>query len=239
MRLSLRRWTPFLASLFCVSACVPASARSPEGARGLSEHTDVQAADPIPSAQTTMLTIPGPLQPLLRMAGISQEASLQDVLPLLARNVSLLGYEGEAETEYLVLLRRYVQFARDLRKLTDPQDTIHVDNCADAEKVIAVLGYQFRGSCGEKDAYLVTANAERAFLTVDSAFPLTRLEESMQNGTHFAYAFPATQIPVLFRDRDWVAASAWQQKKDATLVDVLLHDVELDRLYWALSRTPS
>jgi hypothetical protein len=204
--------------------------------RGLREHTDVQTAHPISSAQTVMVTIPGPLRSFLRMAGISQEASPQDVLPLLARNASLLGYAGGSETEYLVLLRRYVQFARDLRKLTDPQDAIHVNSCGDADKLIAVLGYQFMGSCGEKDAYLVTADAERAFLTVDSAFPLTRLEESMQNGTPFAYAFPATEVPALFRERDWAAASVWRHKGDATLLDVLLHDKELDRLYWALSK---
>jgi hypothetical protein len=204
--------------------------------RGLHDDTDVQTAHPASTAQTAMVTIPGPLQSFLRMAGISPEASPQDVLPLLARNVSLLGYTGGSETEYLVLLRRYMQFARDLRKLTDPQDTIHVDSCPDADRLMAILGYQFKGICGEKDAYLVTANAERAFLTVDSAFPLTRLEESMQNHTPFAYSFPASQVPALFREQDWVAASVWRHKGEAALVDVLLHDVELDRLYWALSK---
>lgn len=204
--------------------------------RGLREPADLQAADAIPSAQTAMVTIPGPLRSFLRMAGVSQEASPQEVLPLIARNASLLGYEGPSETEYLVLLRRYVQFARDLRKLADAQDTIHVDSCGDADKLIAILGYQFAGNCGAKDAYLVTADARRAFLTVDSAFPLTRLEESMQNRTPFIYAFPATKVPALFRERDWVAASAWRHKGETTLLDVLLHDRELDRMYWALSK---
>ncbi len=236
MKHSLRSSTLVLVSLFCASACIPASAEAAEGAQGFPEQADIQAGHPAPSAPRAMATIPGPLRSFLRMAGISQEARPEEVLPLLARNVSLLGYQAGGETEYLILLRRYVEFARELRAQVDAQDTIHVDSCDDAGKLIIVLGYQFKGNCGDKDAYLVTANAERAFLTVDSAFPLTRLEEALQNHTPFSYSFPATEAPVLFREQDWVGASSWRHKGAATVVDVLLHDVDLDRLYWALSK---
>ena len=236
MKLTVRGWTLLPAFLLCVSACLAARAGAAAAPDVNGAHS-AGTAGPGTSATRGMVTIPGPMRSFLRMAGISQEASPEEVLPLLARNVSLLGYDAGAETEYLVLLRRYVQYARELRALADAQDTIEVENCDQAVKLITVLGYQFRGSCGEKDAYLTTANAERAFLTVDSGFPLTRLEESMQNHTAFACAFPATEVPVLFREQDWVGASLWRSKGPVTVVDVLLHDAGLDRLYWAMSKS--
>jgi hypothetical protein len=225
MKLSCRPRAPFLACVLCLSACFSVSGR-------LHAETSRAAA----SAATQMVTIPGPLRSFLRMAGISQEATQEEVLPLLARTVSMLGYEGGAETEYLVLLRRYVQFAQELRQLADAQNTIHADSCEEAARLVDVLGYQFEGTCGEKTAYLVTSNAGRAFLTIDSGFPLTGLEEALEKHTPFAYSFPATQVPVLFRAKDWTAASVWRPKGETTVVDVLLHDQELDRLYWALSK---
>jgi hypothetical protein len=170
------------------------------------------------------------------MAGISQEATPEEVLPLVARNVSLHGFQSGGETEYLVLLRRYVEFARELRQLADAQGTIRVTNCGDAERLVDVLGYQFAEGCGEKSAYVVTANAERAFLTIDSGFPLTGLEDALRKHTDFVYQFPATEVPVLFREQDWVGATAWRQKAGMNLVDVMLHDQDLDLLYWAVSK---
>jgi hypothetical protein len=108
-----------------------------------------------------MVTIPGPLRSFLRMAGISQEATPDEVLPLVARNVSLHGFQSGGETEYLVLLRRYVEFARELRQLADPQGTIRVANCDEAERLVDVLGYQFAEGCGEKNAYVVSADRPR------------------------------------------------------------------------------
>jgi len=172
----------------------------------------------------------------MRMAGISQEASVDELLPLVARNVSLHGYSNGAETEYLVLLRRYVGFARQLRDFADAQGRIRVDNCQDAERLVDILGYQFAEGCGEKKAYLVTANAERAFLTIDSGFPLTALEDALDKNEPFACAFPATPVPVVFREQDWTAATVWRQKGTMGLLDVLLHDQAIDRLYWAVSK---
>ena len=182
------------------------------------------------------IPIPGPLRSFLRMAGISQEAPPEDVLPLLARNVSLHGYQNGGETEFLVLLRRYVDFARELRQLAGAEGVIRVENCDDAERLVDVLGYQFAEGCGEKNGYVVTANAERAFLAIDSGFPLTALEEALQKHKTFEYAFPATPVPVIFHEQDWTGMTISRQKSGTNLLDALLRDRQLDILYWALSK---
>jgi hypothetical protein len=69
-------------------------------------HTPAPA--PPPSDAETIV-IPGPLRSFLRMAGISQQVPNEDVLPMLARNVALWGHESGRETEFLVLLARYVE----------------------------------------------------------------------------------------------------------------------------------
>ena len=219
----------FLGCCFCLSVCFSARAGNAGG-------TAPPAAPTTETGTAETVTIPGPLRSFLRMAGISQEAAPEDVLPLLARNVSLHGYQNGGDTEYLLLLRRYAQFARELRQMADAQGAIRVDNCDDAERLVDVLGYQFAEGCGEKNAYVVTANAERAFLAIDSGFPLTGLEEALQKHTPFVYQFPATQVPVLFREQDWTGASIWRQKGGTNLLDVLLHDEQMDLLYWALSK---
>lgn len=190
----------------------------------------------MPSETSDSIIIPGPLRSLLRMAGISQEVTPDEVLPLLARNVYLRGYQDGVATEFLVLLNRYVEYARELQQLTAADGMIHVSGCDDATRLIQVLGYQFQPVCGQKDSYLRAANAERAFLTLDSGFPLTGLEDALRKNTSFSYMFPATRVPILFRERDWIAASLWRKKGGSNLVDVLLHDEGVDRLYWALSK---
>ena len=72
------------------------------------------------------VAIPGPLRSFLRMAGISQKISQEEVLPLLARNISAEGYEGSRPTEFLILLRRYVDQARELADLAGPSRVIRV-----------------------------------------------------------------------------------------------------------------
>src|SRR5215467_7770199 len=64
-----------------------------------------------PESSTSMM-IPGPLHSFLRMAAISQKALPEEVLPLLSRNAVIQGYAWQGRsgrpTEYLILLRRYV-----------------------------------------------------------------------------------------------------------------------------------
>jgi hypothetical protein len=171
------------------------------------------------------------------MAGISQEISPADVLPLLARNVSLWGYDNGRPTEFLVLIDRYVQLARELQSLAGAEGTIHVAGCDDATRLIQILGYRFEQGCGPKGAFLITESPKRAFLTIDSGFPLTALEEDLQKGTPFTFAFPATKVPVLFSEKTWVALSTGNKGDWTNLLDILLHDRDVDRLYSALARS--
>jgi hypothetical protein len=55
---------------------------------------------PLASAE---IAIPGPLRSFLRMAGISQQTSPDEVLPLLAQMVTTRGYARGAPTEFLIL----------------------------------------------------------------------------------------------------------------------------------------
>jgi hypothetical protein len=171
------------------------------------------------------------------MAGISQKVSPDDVLPLLARNAYMMGYHNGTQTEFLILLDRYVYQARELQILAGTTDTIRVNGCDDAGTLIQILGYRLRQGCGQRNVALETANPERAFLTIDSGFPLTELEEALQKGVPFTYAYPATRVPVLFKESDWVALSAGQKRHFGNLVDVLGNDQAIARLYWALAKS--
>jgi hypothetical protein len=213
---------------------LPSFAASPAGASSHKRAADVPAKLTAEAQDTAV--IPGPLRSFLRMAGISQQVSSEDVLPMLARNLTLWGREGNRETEYLVLLTRYVDFARGVRALTGPDGAVRISDCADASELIEVLGYRFEHACGQRSAFLVTSNPERAFLTVDSGFPLARLEESLAQHTPFSFEFPVTQVPALLTQKEWIEASAWGRLESPDLLDVLLHDRQTDRLYAAFAR---
>ena len=171
------------------------------------------------------------------MAGISQQISPDDVLPLVARNAYATGYLNGVPTEYLRLVDRYLHQARELQMLAGSSGTIHVANCAEAEPLLSILGYHARPACGQKDSTLMTADPERAFLTTDSGFPLTALEEALEKGDTFTYAFPSSRVPVLFSENDWKALSSAKSRGAQSLVDILLHEPAVDRLYWALANT--
>ena len=193
-------------------------------------------APPVPSTPVTAqlaetIAIPGPLRPFLRMAGISQEAPPAEVLPLLARSVFLRGYEAGRQTEYLVLLDHYLKLARQIQQFAGPDGAIRVANCAEANRLVAVLGYRFLNGCSRATPTLVTENARRAFLTIDSGFPITNIEEAIARGTIFVYRFPATQVPVLFKQADWMALSGVSGRGDENLLDLLLRDPQVARLY--------
>ena len=83
----------------------------------------------------------------------------------------------------------------------------------------------------------MTADPERAFLTTDSGFPLTALEEALAKGTTFTYAFPSSRVPVLFSENEWRAISSAKSRGAQSLVDILLHEPAVDRLYWALANS--
>ena len=172
----------------------------------------------------------------MRMAAISQKVSPEDVLPLLSRNVFMQGYQRGSPTEFLLLLNRYVQQARELQILAGSKNEIRVANCDDAGTLVQILGYRVREGCGTKNFFLETANPERAFLTIDSGFPLTELEESLQKGVPFVYPYAPSKVPVLFKETDWTALSVGSKKGYVNVIDQLINEPQTARLYWALTK---
>jgi len=237
MRSRIRTFAAAVASLLVLVACPAAysnDAGSPTGS-SVQPGADSPGAAAVPDADTVV--IPGPLRSFLRMAGISQKASPDEVLPLLARNVNLEGYQVGSETEFLLLLDRYLHQARELQHLASPTGTITIAKCEDAGTLLEILGYRLRQGCGQKGLSLVTASPGRAFLTIDSGFPLTDLEEALQKDTPFTYSYPDSKVPVLFKESDWMTLGAGRRRTTGNLVDVLLHDPGIARLYWGLSKS--
>jgi hypothetical protein len=189
----------------------------------------------IGSAEPSSVSIPGPLRSFLRMAGISQKVSPEEVVPLLARNVFALGYENlspkSQPSEFLVLLTRYVHQARELTVLAGPEGVFHVSSCEEAQPLLKILGYRTRADCGKRSTYLETADPQRAFLTIDSGFPLPDLEKCLQEGRPFTYSYPTSRVPAPAVELDWT-----KNGKKVDVVDMLLADPELARFYWALAR---
>ena len=217
--------TCFLPNAWSAPAAIPSQSDEPDGK----------------TSAAASVIIPGPLRSFLRMAGISQKVPPEEVLPLLAHNVFAQGYEGARNggrpTEFLILLSRYVHQAKELSTLAGPGGSIHVSNCDEARPLLHILGYRVRQDCGQKNTALVTEDPERAFLTTDSGFPLPALEETLQGGKPFSYPFPASRVPVMFAENDWTTLSNESKKGATDLVETLLRDPVLCRLYWALARS--
>src|SRR5215813_4890032 len=107
------------------------------------------------------IEIPGPLRSFLRMAGISQKVSPEEVLPLVARNAFMQGYRNGKPTEFLILLTRYVHQARELAALAGPDGVIRISDCADVKPLLAVLGYRLPPNCGQSQAFSASAPTRR------------------------------------------------------------------------------
>ncbi len=209
---------------------------------------DVEPHDPgaiLSSPEDTALpaqlqfVIPGPQRSFLRMAGISQKIAPQEVLPLLGRNVFTDGFQGPSRpTEFLILLRRYVVQSRELADLAAENGMVlRVTNCDDARPLLRILGYRTRENCGQPGTSLQTEDPERAFLAIDSGFPLPELEQTLQGGKPFEYPFASSPVPVLFTESEWTKTSPKNHKENSKdLLDTILNDPSVARLYWALSR---
>jgi hypothetical protein len=171
------------------------------------------------------------------MSAISVEIPTQDVLPELAQNVFLQGYEFARPTEFLVLLRRYLAQARELNSMAIMTGgEIRVNGCKDWGPLLQILGYRVQGDCGKAALALVTDDPERAFLTVNSGFPLVELEQALQHDVLFTYPYSGTTVPVLFSVADWAALRTPKTPENADLLDTLLYQSDVARLYWGLSR---
>ena len=101
------RLSAVVAAILCCQ-CLPSWAQAGSPTRSTPSH----ASSPAKSAHTRVapaentVIIPGPLRSFLRMAGISQQVAVEDVLPLVARNAYATGYLNGTPTEYLRLLDR-------------------------------------------------------------------------------------------------------------------------------------
>ncbi len=186
----------------------------------------------------SQFTIPGPLRSFMRMAGISQKVMPEEVLPLLSRNVFAQGYEESHPTEFLVLLKRYIVQARELTTLAAANGMIiRVSNCDDARPLLRILGYRPRPDCGHPGSSLQTDDPERAFLTIDSGFPLPELEETLEGGKPFEYPYSSSSMPVLFAEGEWTQVSKRNNKESSNdLIDTIVSDSAVARLYWAFSK---
>jgi hypothetical protein len=214
-------------------------ARSGQSSPTNNQNPSIAVSSSETNSSATQTVIPGPQRSFLRMAGISQKIAPEEVLPLLSRNVFTQGYQGSIRpTEFLILLKRYVVQARELAALAASNGMVlHVTNCDDAKPLLHILGYRARADCGDPKTSLQTEDPERAFLSIDSGFPLPDLEQTLQGGKSFEYSFTASNVPVLFTESDWTTASLKNFKENSRdLLDTILSDPEIARLYWALSR---
>ncbi len=208
-----------------------------EGGTGLAFHTTPRAP-----VSTGLASIPGPIRSFSRMAALSPDLTPDELLGALARNIVTNGYqaagnnEGLDQTEYLKLVYRYLSQAKELEKLAVKDQKIQIDQC-DSEQtgeLLKVLGYRMRGACGG-DLVLETVNASRAFLTIDSGFPLSELETALKTDQPFVYNFAPTQVSVLYGPEYWSDMKE-KEKAEQSFIEFFMSDPQLCRLYLGLSK---
>jgi len=204
--------------------------------------TDLRLPEPTGSGiqRRQSITIPGPMRSFARMAAISADVQPDDVLPALARNVVLNGYQAShsneelEETEYLKLVHRYLSQARELEKLAGEEKIIRIETCESTQTndLLRTLGYRMRGGCGS-EVVLETVNAARAFITTDSGFPLAQLEEALRTDKPFSYDYHASKATILYTPDYWLSA---HEKTLGDFIDAFLGDPGLCRFYLGMSK---
>ncbi len=198
----------------------------------------VPESAPQPQAGPTV-SIPGPLASFARMAALSPDTALAEVLPALARNVITNGYQASATgealepTEYMKLLMRYLSQARELQKLAGDTNAIRIPACESAQTadLLRILGYRMRGGCGS-EVVLETVNATRAFLTIDSGFPIAELEQALRTNRPFEHPYKATAVPILYQPEYWLEP----KERQADFIDTFIGDPSICRLYLGLAK---
>lgn len=214
-----------------------AAARSALQTAGL----DAPAAQPASaSSDYGTFEIPGLLLSFQRMAALSTDLEPEQMLPALARNIVTSGYRsvrGESleKTEYLKLVEQYLSQAKELEQLAGPERKIVVPGCESTETaaLLKILGYRLRGECGP-EAVLETVNPSRAFLSIDSAFPLADLEDAYRRDAGFELEYKPTKVPVLFGPEYWMGLS--DAKNATSFVESFLADPAMARLYVAMAK---
>jgi hypothetical protein len=158
----------------------------------------------------------------------------------LSHNIVLNGYAAShgadslEPTEYLKLLMRYISQAREIEQLAGAGKIVRVEMCESSATgdLLRVLGYRMRGGCGS-DVVLETVNASRAFITIDSGFPLSDLEEALRTNRPFTLDYHPSRLPILFGYEYWIQDMT--KKENGEFIDSFLGDPSLCRLYSALS----
>ena len=194
----------------------------------------------VTAPQSSFIEIPGPLRSFARMSAISPDIAADDVLPALAHNVTLNGYaaghSGESlePTEFLKLVIRYLAQARELEKLAGADKILQVATCESpvTGDLLRILGYRMRGGCGS-DLALETVNPSRAFLTIDSGFPLSELEAALRTNRPFTLDYHPARVPVLYTADYWQPAGPGQ--KPVEFIDYFLGEPSICRLYTAVA----
>ena len=201
------------------------------------------AAMPQPSSTVEtrpVIEVPGPIRSFARMAALSPDLRAEELLPALARNVVTNGYQAASsaesleQTEYLKLVVRYLSQAREIEKLSGADKTLKIETCESSMTgdLLRVLGYRMRGGCGA-EVVLETLNASRAFLTIDSGFPLAELEQALRQNRPFTYSYKPTQVPVVYGADYWLSA---REKDKGDFIDSFIADPLLCRLYLGLAK---
>ena len=153
---------------------------------------------------------------------LSSDQSAEELFPALARNIMTSGYRASAgadsmvQTEYLKLILQYLSQARELEQLAGEAATIRIPQCESAEtaQILKILGFRLRNECGP-EAVLETVNPSRAFLSIDSGFPLADLEQAFRTEKPFELPYKATHLPVLFGKEYWTGIA--QRKAEGRL----------------------
>ncbi|MGD0201500.1 MAG: hypothetical protein ABSD27_12180, partial [Bryobacteraceae bacterium] len=200
-----------------------------------------QLPSPRPAAEPKYTTeIPGPLQSFARMAALNPEIAPEELLATLARNVITSGYQASAggellePTEFMKLILRYLSQARELTRLAGEQKVIRIETCDSPQtaELLRILGHRMRGGCGG-EVVLETVNASRAFLSIDSGFPIAKLEQALRTNRPFVHEYGPTRVPLLYGADYWLTA---KDKQSGDFIDALLADPTLCRAYLGMSQ---
>ncbi len=89
-----------------------------------------------------------------------------------------------------------------------------------------------RGGCGS-DVVLETVNASRAFLTIDSGFPLAELEQALRTSRPFVLDYHPAKVPVMFKAEYW---QALKEKSTGEFIDYFISDPSMCRLYLGITK---
>jgi len=182
------------------------------------------------------IIIPGPLRSFLRMGGISAKAEPDEVLPLLGHFVDTYGYEGSKAksarpTEALILFKRYFAQAKALAATAGPSATLQFSTCDESKPLLAILGYRLKNGCAQ-NLSIDVGDAEKAFITVDSGFPLADVEQALFEHRAFSVSYPSVRLPLMYTKQDWIGR---ENGEDTDVIDTLADHPTVSRLYWGLS----